>query len=62
MILMIKYFILYKVFIKSNPSKLILIFDDSLTNFRIILVFLINPHYFIIDRVIDYIYINIFAI
>ena len=59
---MIKHFVLYKAFTKSNFLKLILIFGDSLTDFYIIFVFLISPYYFVINRVIDYIYIDIFAI
>ena len=61
-VLMIKHLVLYEALIKSNPSKLILIFGDIITDFHIIVVFLINPYYLIIDRVVNYIYIDTFVI
>ena len=57
-----KYFILYEVLIKSNFLKLILIFDDSVINSNIIIILFISLYYLIVNRVINYIYINIFAI
>ena len=38
------------------------IFNNSVIDFYIIVIFFINSNYFIIDKAINYIYINIFAI
>ena len=62
MILIVKHLVLYEALIKSNFLKLILIFGDSVTNFYIIVVLLISLYYFIINRVINYIYIDTFII
>ena len=62
MILIVKYLILYEVFTKNNLLKLFLIFDNSLTNFYIILIFFISSYYLIINKIVNYIYIDIFAI
>ena len=62
MILIEKYLVLYKVLIKSNLLKLILIFDDSSTIFNIIVILFISLYYLIINNIVNYIYINIFNI
>ena len=51
-VLAVKHPVLYGALVESDPSKLVLAFGDSVTDFRTIFVFLVGPYYFVVDRVV----------